>query len=132
MKTIFCDRLRMLREMESRTQAEMAEMLGVNRSTYGAYERGTILPPWDKIEALADHFRVSADYLTGKSDNRFRDDSPVLDVSLQVQAVLDYIHDHQTGLMLDGAALDDDSRELLISGLENSIKTARMMNKRHI
>jgi len=127
---VFCDRLRTLREKESRTQAAMAELLNVNRSTYGAYERGTILPPMDKIEALADHFGVSVDYLAGKTNQRHREDPADIDVSQQVQNMLDYLQDHQAALTLDGEILDDDSRDVLISSLENSIKMARMMNRR--
>lgn len=130
MNRVFCDRLRALRETESRTQAEMAELLRVNRSTYGAYERGTILPPMDKIEALADHFRVSVDYLAGKTNQKHREGPAEVDVSQQVQDVLDYLQDHQAALTLDGFALTEVSRELLIEGIENSIKTARRMNRR--
>lgn len=44
----FCDRMKRLRNESGKTQGEMAELLGVQRSTYGEYERGKIMPPVEK------------------------------------------------------------------------------------
>ena len=37
---------------------------------------------------------------------------------------------NDSALMFDGEPLDDESRELLISSLENSIRMAKLINKR--
>lgn len=48
------------------TQGYVAEKVGVARSTYTAYENGTKQPPIGTINALADLFEVSSDYLLGR------------------------------------------------------------------
>jgi transcriptional regulator with XRE-family HTH domain len=73
MKT-FGERLKHLREKKKRenpkwTQEYVADLVGVARTTYTAYERGTKQPQLDTVNKLADLFEVSADYLLGRTDN---------------------------------------------------------------
>ena len=44
MKQNFTERLIQLRKEDKKTQAEIAELLNIKRSTYAAYEKGTIVP----------------------------------------------------------------------------------------
>lgn len=54
------------RRKYKKTQKDIADILNVNRATYGLYETGVNLPPIDKLVILADHFNVSIDYLCGR------------------------------------------------------------------
>lgn len=65
MNDTFRVRLRKLRLEAGKKQDEIAQQLGVNRSTYGEYERGKIMPPIDKLEQLARLFGVSPASLMG-------------------------------------------------------------------
>ena len=61
-------RVRDLREDHDKTQREMAEMLNMQLTVYQRYERGEReLPLWAAIK-LADYYRVSLDYLVGRSN----------------------------------------------------------------
>lgn len=51
------------------TQGFVADKIGVARSTYTAYENGTKQPPIGTINALADLFEVSSDFLLGRTDS---------------------------------------------------------------
>ena len=62
------DRLAALRKGKKMRQADMALHFGLERSTYGKYEQGSITPPGDMIAKLATFFEVSSDYLLGLSD----------------------------------------------------------------
>lgn len=54
------------RRKHKKTQKDIADVLNVNRATYGLYETGVNLPPIDKLALLADYFGVSIDYLCGR------------------------------------------------------------------
>jgi DNA-binding XRE family transcriptional regulator len=59
------ERLITLRKERSATQADMAKLLGVERTTYGKYETGGIQPPTEIMLKLADYYSVSVDFLLG-------------------------------------------------------------------
>ncbi|SDI99476.1 helix-turn-helix domain-containing protein [Natribacillus halophilus] len=66
----FSERLKYTRELKKEeygnwTQQYVAQRIGVARTTYTAYERGTKQPPLDTINTLADLLDVSTDYLLG-------------------------------------------------------------------
>lgn len=62
------ERLIKLRKNAKCTQAQMAEKLGVARSTYVTYELGTRQPDHKMLVEIADYFGVSVDYLLGRTD----------------------------------------------------------------
>lgn len=61
-------RLRALREDHDLTQQALADLLFINRRTYGAYENGEISMAPETLLAIANYYHVSTDYLLGKSD----------------------------------------------------------------
>lgn len=63
-------RLRDMREDADLTQAEVAQMLGIQQTVYSRYERGYQTIPLEHLITLANHYRVSLDYLTGRSNYR--------------------------------------------------------------
>ncbi len=130
---MFANRLKALRKERERRQEDMAKLLNIQRSTYGEYERGKIMPPIDKIKVLADYFGVSVDWLMGNTNFKThseRNESDPLDISKQMKIMLEYLDNNQSVLTLDGNILDDESREVLKSGLESSLKMAQILNKR--
>ena len=52
------------------TQAEMAEKLGISRSTIGMYETGAREPDFKTLELIADYFNVDTNYLTGRPNSK--------------------------------------------------------------
>lgn len=57
------ERLKKLREARGLLQKDMAEILGVERTTYVKYENGKSEPNNDTIVKLANYFKVPTDYL---------------------------------------------------------------------
>ena len=60
--------LKELRTSKGVKQREMAEFLGIDRTTYGKYETGASEPDFDTVLKIADYFDVSVDFLLGRSD----------------------------------------------------------------
>jgi DNA-binding XRE family transcriptional regulator len=59
----FHPNLKALRIRSGATQADMADTLGIPRSTYSAYENGIAEPNLDTLVKLQDHFNIGADVL---------------------------------------------------------------------
>lgn len=50
------------------TQNDMADRLGVSKSTISMYENGNREPDFETLERIADFFNVDIDYLLGRTD----------------------------------------------------------------
>ena len=74
MKTVkmpkFSVRLKELRKEKRIKQVEMAQLLDCTETHYQQIEYGHVNIPSLTLEALADYFGVSTDYLLGRSDDR--------------------------------------------------------------
>ena len=64
------ERLRWLREVNSKSQQVVADFVGVHQTAIGQYERGDCIPGPDVLRRLADYYDVSLDYLLGRTDER--------------------------------------------------------------
>lgn len=62
------ERLRQLRKGKGLTQQQMADTLGVDRTTYTKYENGASEPNIATLRQLAAIFGVTLDYLLGVTD----------------------------------------------------------------
>lgn len=61
-------RLRDLREDNDYTQADIAKILNITRPQYNLYELGDRKIPIDKLEALANFYNVSIDYIMERTN----------------------------------------------------------------
>jgi transcriptional regulator with XRE-family HTH domain len=62
-------RMRDLREDADRSQQEVADVLNMHRSVYRRYESGERETPAWVVVKLADYYKVSTDYLLGRTDD---------------------------------------------------------------
>jgi len=67
-KSFFAIRLVQLRRRRKLHQGDVAELIGIPRSTYASYENGIREPNPATLVFLASRLGVSVDYLTGNSD----------------------------------------------------------------
>lgn len=65
----FGERLKQLREERNLTQADLAKTIHVPRATLANWEINRADPGIKMAQYLADYFKVSVDYLLGRSDN---------------------------------------------------------------
>lgn len=65
---MFAERLKELRKSKKHlTQQDMANILGVAKTTYASYEQGKRTPDADLQNKIADYFGVTLDYLHGRN-----------------------------------------------------------------
>lgn len=71
---MFFERLRELRVSRNMTQSQLADLLGVAKSTVSMYENGKREPDLETLEAIADIFNVDLNSLAGSKavDNIFK------------------------------------------------------------
>lgn len=65
---VFKDRLRQLRELNNITQSQLAKQINASQSKIAMWETGNRDPNSEDIIYLADLFKVSTDYLLGRTD----------------------------------------------------------------
>lgn len=62
-------RIKQLREKAKLSQSKLATALGdVKQPVLARYEKGSVMPSYPTLIAIADYFNVSADYLLGRTD----------------------------------------------------------------
>ncbi|MBQ7202472.1 MAG: helix-turn-helix transcriptional regulator [Eubacterium sp.] len=67
---MYFQRLRDLREDKDLKQADIAELLGIRQTVYSRYERGFQNIPLEYLITLADFYKVSTDYILGRTNNK--------------------------------------------------------------
>ena len=65
----YCKRLYDLRTDNDLTQKEVAKILNTSKQGYSNYERGTRKLSIEDLIKLADFYKVSTDYILGRTDN---------------------------------------------------------------
>jgi transcriptional regulator with XRE-family HTH domain len=69
LKEIFGERVKELRIKKNLKQSELGEFVGLSDNAISDIERARRATTLEKLEALADYFDVSVDYLMGRTDN---------------------------------------------------------------
>ena len=119
------------------TAYKLAKDTGISTATLTSWKQGAYTPKNDKLQRIAAYFGVTLDWLTGVSDVRIPA-APVkneklamkaeVDIAKSLQKTLDRLNT-ENGLMFDGVPLDNESRELLIASIENSVRAAKIIAK---
>ena len=116
---------------QNKTKASMAQALGVSRSAISQWEKNGTDPTIEQCTVLASFFDVPLDYLmTGKEHEWV----PVLtekdekNLDKKVENLLNAV-DNDTGLMLDGEIMDEETREIFAMNLKNALRTTKLAAK---
>ena len=79
------ERIKDLREKLNMTQTALARRLGLSRSAVNAWEMGVSIPSVPYLLQLSELFRVSVDYLLGRSQREMVD---ISDLSCEEKQVI--------------------------------------------
>ena len=67
---MFCIRLKELRKEKGVTQKDFSKFFKIASGTIAMWEVGKREPDFETVKKIADYFKVSIDYLLGRSDIR--------------------------------------------------------------
>ncbi len=112
---------------------DLENALGYSKNTL--YRLKTQNPGADKLEALADYFDVSTDYLLGRTETkRYYDltDKDESDIQKELKKIINGEDVDNAFAAFDGRILDElneEDRELLIASWENTLRLTKRMAK---
>ena len=116
------------------TPYKVAKETGVTQTALSNWKTGKSTPTTKTLQKIADYFDVTIDYLmTGKEPESKEwkatlTDKDERDIQKELDNLLGQL-DSNTGLMFDGEAMDDKTRELLKDSLEFAIRNAKKLAK---
>lgn len=70
------NRLKTMRKVKRKTQAEIAQVVGITQNTYSYWENGKVKIDNDSLKRLAQYYGVTLDFLAGR---KYRVTKPVAD-----------------------------------------------------
>lgn len=104
--------------------------LGLGRGLIGKWKNGTS-PNLAKLKKIADYFDVSVDYLLTGEEKKWQPtltDKDERNLDKKVENLLNAV-DSDTGLMLDGEIMDEETREIFAMNLKNALRTTKLAAK---
>ena len=125
-KIIFATNLQRLIESKNKTRKEISSELNISYYTFSDWVNAKKYPRMDKIELLAEYFNVSKSDLIEEQDKEQK-----IDIATEMDRILKELHNTQHEMTVDGSPLDKDTRDLLISSIENSLRIAKMLKTRN-
>ena len=125
------DRVKLLCKENGISQGKMEKEIGISNGASSKWR--TSSPSMEILQKLSNYFNVSLEYLT-TGEEKAENASALStrnerDIEKALQETLDKL-DSQDGLMFDGEALDDETKELLKISLEGAIRTAKITAKK--
>ena len=84
-------RIRALRKDKRLKQIDVAQGTGIDQKTLSNYKTGKSLPDAECLIRLADFFKVSIDYLVGRTDMKIYSDESVNERLLSIKTEIDAI-----------------------------------------
>lgn len=119
------ENIKSLRSKFGLTQAQLGDIAGVSDKAVWTWENGTAEPRMGAIQKIADHFHIK------KSD--IVDDAPFEDTIIDIDAELNSLLTRIEGgksISIHGETLDDNTKELLVDSLTNTLKLINAISKK--
>lgn len=127
MYSIYCK----LRDEKQLKDSDVSKATGITKSTFSDWKSGRSKPKQDKLQKIADYFGVSLEYLTTGEEKEWQPtitEKEEKDLDKKVENLLNAV-DSDTGLMLDGEIMDDETREIFAMNLKNALRTTKLAAK---
>lgn len=126
------ERIKQLAQEEKLTIAELERKIGISNGQIRKWQNQT--PGVDKLKLVADYFDVSTDYLLGRTDKRRYYDlteKDEKDIAKELEMMIaDLSNGGSLAFSKETSEVDNETRELLIASLENSLRIAKIEAKK--
>lgn len=122
--------VRLLKE-QNKQDKELCDHIGVAQSTFVNWKKRNTDPKSRYISDIADFFGVSEKYLLNGEDKEWQptlSEKEEKELDKKVEDLLGAVTS-DTGLMLDGEIMDDETREIFAMNLRNALKTTKLAAK---
>ncbi|MGH1846770.1 helix-turn-helix transcriptional regulator [Enterococcus gilvus] len=133
-KNALTNRIINLRESKNWTQTELGKKIGLEKSAMNKIENGSRKVTTEELKKLSKIFDVSTDYLLGNTDKKHYYDLTEKDENSIQKQLEEMIDDLSKGGPLafskDESEINQETRELLIASLENSLRIAKIEAKK--
>lgn len=126
------EKIKSLANENNITISELEKKTNLGNGTISRWDKRT--PGVDKIQKVADYFDVSTDYLLGRTDKRRYYDlteKDEKDIAKELELIIEDLKN--TGAIAfskETAEVDEQTHELLVASLENSLRIARIEAKK--
>lgn len=134
------DYIKSLREEKRLSQRKLAALADVSNTTVSRIESDATTPDLETLEKIANVLDINPSILM---DETFKEPTSTTsesaaslsskqekDIAKQLEKTMELI-DKQEGIMFDGEPLDDLTKQLLKESLENSMRMAKITNKKY-
>lgn len=135
LKIILSNNLKNLLAKKRVTQTDMARDLEIPVTTVSNWMKAETYPRPDKIQLMADYFKVSRSDITEEyketdemteinatTKNFSKNEN---DIAANLSAILEQM-DHNDALMFDGEVLDETTKNLIIASIKSSYEMAKV------
>lgn len=126
------DRIKKLTNERKMTIAELERKLDFGQGSISKWQKQS--PSSERLQKVADYFDVSTDYLLGRTDKRRYYDlteKDEKDIAKELELMIEDLKN--TGAIAfskETAEVDEQTHELLVASLENSLRIARIEAKK--
>lgn len=129
-KKIFSRNLNYYMELNGKSQSDLINDLGFNKSAVSTWCNGSRLPRMDKVETLAQYFKINrSDLIEEKSPDALtaRDNR---DIAKDLDRIMEKLQSGESGpASYNGEELDPEAVELFRDELEIALKRLKIINK---
>ena len=124
-KKIFSKNLKYYMDLNSKNQMDLMNDLRLSSSTVSNWCTGLKLPRMDKVQMLADYFKINKSDLIEEKPLTSRDQKDIEKILSQTKEQLM----SQEGLMFDGYPASPEAIESILSAMEIGMEMAKKKNK---
>lgn len=129
-KKIFSKNLNYYMELNGKSQSDLVNDLGFNKSAVSTWCNGSRLPRMDKVETLAQYFKINRSDLI--EEKRFDTLTPKdeRDIKKDLDSIMEKIEaGEDSPLYYNGDEVDKESMELLRDAIGMSLRHLKIINK---